>query len=113
MKLKAKKISSQIQRELSKIIMNETKNEIVKSLNITACEVTNDLSFAKIFYTYLGDYTKEEIASELEKTSSHFRKMLASKIDIRHTPELIFVFDESIEYGKNIEKLIEKIKEEK
>ncbi len=113
MKLKAKKISSQIQKELSKIIMNETKNMVIKSVNITACEVTNDLSFAKVFYTYMGDYTKNEITNELEKTSGHLRKMLSQTIDIRHTPELIFVFDESIEYGKKIESLINKIKEEK
>lgn len=113
MNIKAKRISSQIQKEISNIILNELNNDILKNLNITSCEVTNDLSFAKIFYTYLGDYTQEEITNELEKTTTYLRKKIANTIDIRHTPELIFVFDNSIAYGNKIEKLIEKIHNEK
>lgn len=113
MKLKAKKISSQIQRELSIIMQDEGFNQIIKNITITGCEVTNDLSFAKVFYTYLGDYKNDEVTKSLEDVKNQLRHKLANTIKVRHTPELRFSFDESIEYGNRIEKLISKINIEK
>lgn len=112
MKIKAKRVANSIRVELSKIIANETQNEIIKNITITDVEVTNDLSFAKIFYTFMGEYSKEEISNELDKTNSFLRKTLANTIEVRHTPELIFIFDESITYGQRIEELIKEIKDE-
>lgn len=109
-KIKIERIGSQIERELSNIIFNEVKDEVIRSITITGSEVTSDLGLAKIYYTYLGDYEREFIDSELKKASSFLRTMLAEQIDIRHTPELRFIFDESIEYGTNIEKILSDIK---
>ncbi len=112
MKLKSKRIANEIRIELSKIIANESKNEIIKNITITDVEVANDLSQAKIYYTFMGEYTDQEIDSELVKTTPFLRKTLANTIEVRHTPELIFIFDKSIAYGQKIEKLLEQIKEE-
>lgn len=112
MTVKYDRISSLVQRELANIIANDTKSDIIKNVNITDCEVTNDLSYAKIYYTFLGDYSKEEIASELEKHKPFLRKTLSSRVDLRHTPELIFNFDSSTEYGNKIDRLLDKINKE-
>ena len=109
MKVKFSRISSSVLKELSRIIVNELNNDLLKNVNLTACEVTNDLSFAKVYFTYIGNYSKEEIMNELTNSTSRLRYLLANNIKLRHTPELIFIFDESIEYGNKIEKLIEKI----
>ncbi len=109
MKVKFSRISSSVLKELSRIIVNELNNDLLKNVNLTACEVTNDLSFAKVYFTYIGNYSKEEIMNELTNSNSRLRYLLANNIKLRHTPELIFIFDESIEYGNKIEKLIEKI----
>lgn len=111
MKIKSKKIGSEIVKELSKIMIQESRSEILKGITITGCDVTNDLSFAKVFYTYMGDATETEVVNELEKSKAFLRRSLASAIDVRHTPDLIFSYDESIEYGTNIEKLLQKIHE--
>lgn len=108
-KIKTERIGSQIIRELSKIILEEAKSEILKTITITAADVTNDLGHAKIYYTFLGEYEKEVVQKELDGASKFLRTELAERIDIRHTPELRFIFDESIEYGANIEKILEKI----
>ena len=55
---------------------------------------------------------RKETKEALNNASAFIRRKLCERVDIRHTPELIFVFDESIEYGKKIEDIIEKIHEE-
>lgn len=109
-KIKTERIGSQIIKELSEIILEEAKSEILKGVTITAADVTSDLGLAKIYYTYLGDYDKKEVQEELNKASSFLRTELAERMDIRHTPNLRFIFDNSIEYGTNIEKILADIK---
>lgn len=112
MSLKIERINSIFVKEISYILANEIKDKDIKFVTITACDVTNDLSFAKVYYTTLDDNRKKEVQKALNNASSFIRKKLCERVDIRHTPELTFVFDESIEYGKKIEDIIEKIHEE-
>ena len=94
------------------ILMTEIKDEEIKFVTITGVETTNDLSFAKVYFTVLDEEKKEQTLKALEKASSFIRSKLAERIEIRHTPELKFIFDTSIEYGNHIEKIIEKINKE-
>ena len=110
--VKLERLASQIVRELSKIFYEEVHNEILKSVTIIDAKVTNDLSMAKVYYTFLGDYDKVTIAEELKNASSFLRTELAKKIDVRNTPELRFVYDESTEYGEHIDDIIEEIHNE-
>ena len=111
--IKLDRIASSITKELSRIFYEDVNNEILKNITIVDTKVTNDLSMAKVYYTYLGDFDKITIADELKKASSFLRCELAKKIDIRNTPELRFVYDESTEYGAHIEDIIEEIHNEK
>ncbi len=111
--IKLQRIASQITRELSQIIYEEARNEILKSVTIVDTKVTNDLSLAKVYYTFLGDYDKITIQEELMNASSFFRSLLANRMDLRTTPELRFVYDESTEYGEHIDEIIEEIHNEK
>lgn len=112
MSIKTERIASQITRELSKIFYEEVNNEILKSVNIIDTKVTNDLSLAKIYYTFIGDVDKVQIAEELKNASSFLRSVLAKKIEVRSIPELRFVYDESTLYGEHIEQIIEEIHKE-
>lgn len=109
-KIKIERINSQIIKELSQIISSEVKSDIIKNITITAVDVTPDLGLAKIYYTFMSDHEKDIIQKELTNASKFLRTQLANKIDIRHTPELKFIFDESINYGANIEKILSEIK---
>ena len=105
--LKGERISSDIQREISNILLTEAKDEDFKHVTITAVEATNDLSFAKVFFTTTDD--REHVTHDLNAAAGFFRSLLAERLIMRHTPELKFIFDESIEYGQKIEKIIEEI----
>ncbi|MBR3146424.1 MAG: 30S ribosome-binding factor RbfA [Bacilli bacterium] len=112
MSIKIERLNHVIQEEISKILMMEVKDEDIKFVTITGVDTTNDLSFAKIYYTVLNKDKLKESQEALEKASSFIRTKLANSIEIRHTPELKFIYDTSIAYGEHIDELIEKIKEE-
>lgn len=105
--IKLKRIESQILREVSEIIMNDARDNHIKNITITGCSVTNDLSFAKIYFTTQGD--KNLMLKDLEEASGYIRGELSERIEIRHTPKIKFVYDESIEYGNRIESIISEI----
>ena len=110
MNVKIERLNNLFLAELSKIIFKEIKNPVIKTVTLTAVEITNDLSFAKVFFTCM-DADKDKVLTELNEAKGFLRTKLANTIDIRHTPELIFEYDNSIEYGMNIEKIIKEIHE--
>ena len=108
--LKGERVSSDMQRELCNILLLEAKDEDFKNVTITDVEVTNDLSFAKIYFTTTDN--REKVEKDLNNAAGFFRSELSQSLDIRHTPELRFIFDESIENGQKIEKIIEELHKE-
>ena len=113
MSVKIDRISHNLLREISYILMEEIKDEDIKFVTVTDCKVTNDLSFAKVYFTVLDDNKKETTLVALKNAAGFIRRQLADRVEIRHIPELQFVFDESIDYGKKIENIIEQINEDK
>ena len=111
MSIKMSRIEKEMIRTISQIIETEVKDPDIHLVTITACKVTNDLSFAKVYFMSLND-KKEETEKTLNEAAGFIRRELAEKMDLRHTPELTFVYDESIEDGKKIEDIISKIHEE-
>ena len=93
---------------ISKIINEEVKDDDIKFVTITAVDITNDLSYAKVYFTVLDDSKKEEVLKSLNKAANFIEISLSKKIDIRKMPQISFYYDNSYEYGKSIE---EKIKE--
>jgi ribosome-binding factor A len=103
MSKKIERIASILQKEISYILANEIKDKNIEFVTVTAVKVTNDLSYAKVYVTILNQDKKEQIMKALKKASGFIRTELADKLEIRHIPELNFVYDESIEYGNRID----------
>ena len=112
MSIKIERIESAMVKEISYLLANEVKDPDIRFVTVTACKVTNDLSFAKVYVTVFDEEKKESTLKALNNASGFLRSKLCDCIDIRHMPELEFVYDESIAYGKKIENIIEKIHEE-
>lgn len=102
------RISEEIRKIISELLYNGLKDPRISPMtSITRVEVTRDLRFVKIYASVLGD--KEEKTNSIEGLNSakgFIRKEIGSKIDIRYTPEPIFILDESIEEGIRMSKLI-------
>lgn len=108
---KQAKTSSEIARVISEILFTEAKDEILKSITITGCKVSKDLSYAKVYFTSLIEMDPKKLVKEVNEASSFIRGELSERVHLRHTPILEFVYDESIEYAENIENIIKEIKE--
>ena len=113
MSIKIERLNSVFEKEISYILQNEVKDPIIKFVTVTGCEITNDLSYCKVYVTVFDNDKKGEVLKALDGAKSFIRGEISKRVEIRDTPELRFVFDDSIEYGEKIEKLIKEIHEEK
>ena len=109
--IKNTRINSEVQRELSSIISRELKDPRIHPMTtVVSVEVTPDLKYCKAYISVLAD---EEQAKDtirgLKSAEGFIRRMLAKTINLRNTPELTFVLDESIEYGVTLSKLIDEV----
>lgn len=107
MSIKIDRLNSTFEREISFILQNEVKDPNIKFVTVTGCEITSDLSYCKVFITVFDKEKQDEVMKSLDKAKSFIRGEISKRVEIRHTPELRFVFDDSIEYGNKIDKLIE------
>ncbi len=109
-KYKIQRINSDILRYVSDIMANEANDVLLKKITITGCEVTNDLSYCKIYFTCIDDELKQDyLEKELNEAAPFIRGKLSERLDIRHTPELIFKYDKSIAYGERIESILDNL----
>lgn len=109
MSVKIDRLNSTFTKEISYILQNEIKDENIKFVTVTGCEITSDLSYAKVYVTIFDKDKKITTLKALDGAKSFIRGQLSKRVDIRHTPELRFIFDDSIEYGNRIEKIIKDI----
>lgn len=112
MSVKLDRLNHTFTEEISKVINEEIKDDDIKFVTITAVDISSDLSYAKVYFTNLIDNDREKVLNALNRASGFIRNKLMDMVEIRKMPELTFVYDESIEYGNKIEKIIEDIKKE-
>jgi ribosome-binding factor A len=108
------RISEEIRKVVSELITREIKDPRVNPMtSVTKVQVTNDLSYANIYVSVLGDKeVKEDTLKGLKSAKGFIRKEIGNRIDLRHAPEPVFHLDESIEHSLYISKLIEKVNRE-
>ena len=101
------RVSEQIRRELAELIRTELKDPRVGMISLTDVEVTADYAHAKVFFSTLaGSEGLPEVLVGLQKASGFLRRELGKRISIHMTPQLHFVFDQSLERGAELGKLI-------
>ena len=106
--IKETRINGEVQKELSRIIREERKDpRLPQMTSVTRVSVTGDLKFAKAHISILGDAEQKEAGIKtLKRATPYIRSLLAKNVNLRNTPELTFVLDESIEYGVEMSRKI-------
>lgn len=109
--IKNTRINEEVLRALSQILRGEIKDPRVSPLcSVVAVEVAPDLKTAKAYISVLGDEKAQQDTMEGLKSSAGFiRRQLASSINLRNTPEIQFILDQSIEYGVRMSKMIDEV----
>ena len=109
--IKNTRINGEVMKELSTLIRTECKDPRIHPMtSIVAVEVAPDLKTAKVFISVLGDEeARKDTLRGLRSAAPYLRSQLAKSINLRNTPELFFVADQSIEYGVAMSKLIDDV----
>ena len=104
------RIDEEFKKEISSIISYDLKEpKVTGMVSVTRVKVTPDLRFAKIWVSILNSKNIEETLDGLKKSAGFIRTELAKRINLRYTPELSFVIDDSLEYGAKIDSILKNI----
>ena len=104
------KIDEELKKEISSIISLELKNPHLTGLiSVSKVKTTPDLKYARVYVTMINEKSKKENLSILKQSSGYIRSAIAKKINLRYTPELVFEFDDSLEYGSRIDEILKVI----
>lgn len=105
------RVADQIRSELATLLAREVHDPGIGFVTLTRVQVSPDLQQARVYYTALGDEpTRRKSARALERAAPFLRRQIGSRLRLRRTPELIFVFDESIAGQDRIEQILDEIR---
>jgi len=111
MSLRKERVETIVQRQIAKTITTELNDPALKFVSVTDVELTNDLSYATVYVSFLKEEDKEKGLEVLEKSKGLLRSVVAKSITTRRTPEILIKLDESSEYGTKIDQILNKIKD--
>ena len=105
------RVNQAVQKEISTIIREEVKDPRVGIMtSVTAVDVATDLKTCKVYISVLGDEkAKADTMEALGRAEGFIRRALAANLNLRNTPKLTFIADDSIEYGVNMSGLIDQV----
>lgn len=104
------KVNEELKKEISIVISQDLKDPHITGLiSVTKVDTTPDLRFARVYVSMIGAKSNKGNLARLKKCSGFIRSMIAERVNLRITPELIFLFDESIEYGSRIDSILSEI----
>jgi ribosome-binding factor A len=108
-----KRVGDLIQREISEIIERELKDPRIGMITITGVKVSADLRHARVYFSVYGDEKDQERAGiGLESAKFYIQGQIGRRLRLKYTPELSFYFDESLEYGFFIDKILKELRED-
>jgi ribosome-binding factor A len=105
---RAQRVGDEIQKELADLLRNEVKDPRVGPVTVTSVEVSPDLSHAKVTFTHMaGREHGDEAVHALSRTAGFLRSQLSHRLNLYSVPELHFFYDDSIEHGMRLSRLID------
>ena len=108
-----RRLNEEILRELNEILRT-VKDPRVSGcfVSLTAAECSGDMKHCKVYFSVMSEHRDGNCGKGLNNASGYFRSMLAERLNLRSTPELVFIRDNSAEYGAHISELISKLRSE-
>ena len=103
------KVADLIQRELSDLLRREVRDPHVGMVTLTSVDVAPDLSHAKVFFTLLNKEKLKDTTEALQRAAGFLRSQLSHRMNMYTTPALRFVYDESVERGDRLSRLIDSV----
>ena len=113
-RLRLERVQEALRQEISRIILQEIKDPRIGFLTITKVELTEDLRYAKVYFSVLGEMKDKTLALKgLNSAKGYIKGLIADRIKLRFVPEVVFKIDDSLEHTKGVYDLLDQIKKEK
>lgn len=110
---RVERLQEQLKVEISDILRKQVKDPRIGFVSITGVEMSKDFGHVKVFVSVMGDdMAKAQSMAGLDKAGGFIRTEVGARIRLRHTPEILFRLDDSIEHGAHILELLSKLKAE-
>lgn len=110
-RIRPERVAEQLRMDVAEILQNDLKDPRLGLVTCTRVDLTNDLRHAKLYVSVLGEESVKDSSMEaLESATGYVRRRLSKRLGLRASPEIVFVFDPSVEYGIRLEGLIEETK---
>jgi ribosome-binding factor A len=107
------RVGDLIREEIADIIMNKIKHKTLGFVTVTGAKVSDDLRHATVYLSVLNDEEGDRTVRKLNSSASFIKGELGRRLKMKYVPELTFRIDESIEYGRKIDKLLDEVKSER
>jgi ribosome-binding factor A len=110
---RVERIAEQIREEVSQIVASEMADPRVGLITVTRVKVTPDLSLARVYWTSMGDAAqRKQTAKALSRAAAFVRHLLSSRLTLRRSPEVQFLFDQSVAAQDRVEQILQELKRE-
>jgi len=110
---RSERVSGQIQKVMSDLLHKSIYDPRLEMVTITGVRMTRDLKIAKVYFTTPnGASDVKRVSGGFKSSRGYIKRMLASQLGLRYMPDLQFYYDESFDYGAQIEKLLKSVKSE-
>lgn len=107
------KVNSLLKQEIAKIVREDLRDrDLTGLITITRVDTTPDFSIAKVYVSMIASKNDNANLRTLKKASGFVRSKIAKNVNFKKTPEIIFLFDDSIEYGYKMDKLLDEVQKE-
>lgn len=111
MKQRASQVAEELRKIISMILLENITDPDIGFVTITRIEMTDDLRFARVFYSVLGDaQQKKKTAQAIADNKSYIKRLAIQRINMRYAMDMRFELDESLEHGQKIDEILKKIK---
>ncbi len=107
------RVGDLIRREISGMLIGEIKDPRIGLVTITKVSMSPDLRHAKVYFSLIGNMEDKVLCREgLQSASGFIRRVLAKRLRLKYIPDMVFEYDDSLEYGNHIEQLLKEVKRE-
>jgi len=107
------RVADNIRREIAILLLREVRDPRIRNVTLTGAHVTGDLKQAKVFYSVIGDETVIRNAQAgLDSAKGFIKRQIGQRIELRYMPDILFVYDPSLEYGSRMDRILQNIHRE-
>jgi len=107
MSIKQDRVSERIQAILSELLLREVADPRLKNITVTEVQIDHELMYANVYINALGDESRQDVVmAALERAKGFLRREVAKRVRLRSAPELTFHWDETLERGERLNRLL-------